>query len=572
MSATSNENELKLQLRKLIPALKLALAFSWLTALLTLVPTLYMLEVYDRVVNSRSVMTLAMLTVILLVLLYLMEVLEWARSESLREAAANLDDDMAPRVFQAIYNSNVRRIGMANIQPMSDWRTLRDFAPSPWLGAAMEAPISLLFLVLLFAMHPVLGWAALVGASIQVGVAWLNERSTFPPLNEANQASFQAQRYADSSLRNAEVIKAMGMLQHIHQRWFQKQSLFLNKQAYASDQGGIYQAAAKFLQLTMSSLLLGLGAWLLLQGQLGSASGMIVASTIGARALAPLVTLIAHWKSFVQVRTAWQRLDQLLQNHPVPSPSMPLPVPQGYLSVENVVAGAPVLQGNAAPILRGIQFSLEPGDLLVVVGPSAAGKTTLARVLVGLWPALQGKVRLDGVDVASWNKTELGPHVGYVPQTVELLDGTLADNITRFGPHSPAKLQAAIDAVGLQPLVSSLPLGLQTPLGRDGAKLSGGQRQRVALARALYGEPVFIVLDEPNASLDEEGDAALSQALLQAKQRRTTLVVMTHRTSILGIADKLLVMRDGAQQLFGPRDEVITKIKEASAKAHAAKA
>jgi len=307
-----------------------------------------------------------------------------------------------------------------------------------------------------------------------------------------------------------------------------------------------------------------------LRKQLGSASGMIVASTIGARALSPLVTLIAHWKSFVQARSAWDRLDQVLKLNPVKAPSMPLPAPEGRLTVENVVAGAPVAQGNTIPILRGIQFGLEPGDLLVVVGPSAAGKTTLARVLVGLWPALQGKVRLDGADVATWNKIELGPHLGYVPQSVELLDGTLADNIARFGPHSPAQLQAAIDAVGLQALVDSLPQGLQTPLGRDGAKLSGGQRQRVALARALYGEPVLLVLDEPNASLDEAGDAALSNALLQAKQRRTTIIVMTHRTSIVGIADKLLVMRDGTQQLFGPRDEVIAKIKEASAKAQAA--
>ena len=296
---------------------------------------------------------------------------------------------------------------------------------------------------------------------------------------------------------------------------------------------------------------------------------MIIGSVLGGRVLAPLSQIVAQWNSVVNVRAAWSRLDNLLANVPVKPEAMPLPAPKGMLTVEGLMAGAP---GQQVPIVRGVQFSLNPGEVLAVVGPSASGKTTLARLLVGLWPALGGKVRLDGADVYSWDKQELGPYLGYLPQGVELLEGTLAENIARFGEVDIQQVEAAAKLVGLHELIEAMPLGYNSPIGRDGAILSGGQRQRVGLARAIYGRPVFVVLDEPNSSLDEVGDAALAKAILTLKQLGTTFVVMTHRTSVLGVADKMLVMREGTQQAFGPRDEVLAAMQNARQPAQVASA
>lgn len=539
-----------------------AFFFALMGALLVLVPTVYMFEVYGRVVNSRSHMTLAMLTLGVVLAYVVMEVLDWARSETLREAGVLFDRRMAPRVFQAMYENNLRRLGPTSVQPMNDLRTLRDFFPHPVVGAVMESPISLVFMVILFMANPLLGWSAVAGAVVQVLLAWLNERSTNPPLVQANRAAIGAQQYIDGSLRNAEVIEAMGMLKHIHRRWMDKQRDFLNLQAQASDKGGAFQAGSKFVQTVMGSALLGLGAWLVLQNTLAGGAGMmIVASVLGGRMLAPVVLAVSQWRAVVNVRDAWRRLDGLLAAVPEPAESMSLPAPRGVLQVEQIVAAAP---GSNAPILRGVAFALAPGEVLGVVGPSASGKTTLARVLIGLWPSMGGKVRLDGADVFAWNKLELGPHLGYLPQGVELLDGTLAENIARFGEVDRAKVEAAVRLVGLHEFILALPEGYDSPVGQGGAILSGGQRQRVALARALYGDPVFVVLDEPNSSLDEAGDAALLQAIAQMKARGTTFVVMTHRVSVLGVADKMLVLRDGTQQGFGPRDQVLAALQQAN--------
>ena len=539
-----------------------AFFFALMGALLVLVPTFYMFEVYGRVVNSRSHMTLAMLTLGVVLVYVVMEVLDWARSETLREAGVLFDRRMAPRVFQAMYENNLRRLGPTSVQPMNDLRTLRDFFPHPVVGAVMESPISLVFMVILFMANPLLGWSAVAGAVVQVLLAWLNERSTNPPLVQANRAAIGAQQYIDGSLRNAEVIEAMGMLKHIHRRWMDKQRDFLNLQAQASDKGGAFQAGSKFVQTVMGSALLGLGGWLVLQNTLAGGAGMmIVASVLGGRMLAPVVLAVSQWRAVVNVRDAWRRLDGLLAAVPEPAESMSLPAPRGVLQVEQIVAAAP---GSNAPILRGVAFALAPGEVLGVVGPSASGKTTLARVLIGLWPSMGGKVRLDGADVFAWNKLELGPHLGYLPQGVELLDGTLAENIARFGEVDRAKVEAAARLVGLHDFILALPQGYDSPVGPGGAILSGGQRQRVALARALYGDPVFVVLDEPNSSLDEAGDAALLQAIAQMKARGTTFVVMTHRVSVLGVADKMLVLRDGTQQAFGPRDQVLAALNQAN--------
>ena len=565
MKLKKNPSELRSAIAAQRPYFVQAAWFSLFASLLILAPSGYMLEVYDRVVNSRSHTTLAMLTLLVLCAFVLMEVLEWVRAEVMHEAAMAFDRRMSPRVFAAIFDANLKRMSGGTAQPMNDLRTVRDFLFSPVLLAMMEAPVSLVFLLLVFAISPVLGWSTVVAAMLQTGVGWLNERGTQPPLSAANRSAIAAQQYADSSLRNAQVLEAMGMLRNVHRRWIAKQREFLGLQATASDSGGYYQALSKFLQNTVSSMLLGLGAWLLLRNELnGGAAYMIVGSIVGGRVLVPLVQIVAQWQAVVNARDAYARLDSLLEVVPQHPTGMALPAPLGRVQVENLIAGAP---GAQVAILKGLSFALQAGEVLAVVGASASGKTTLARLLMGIWPAQSGKVRLDGADVHTWNKTELGPHVGYLPQGVELFDGSVAENIARFGEVDQAKVEAAARAVGLHEFILALPKGYDSPVGREGAMLSGGQRQRVALARAIYGKPAFVVLDEPNSSLDEQGDAALAGAISQLSAGGTTFVLMTHRSSVLGVSDKMLVLRDGQAQMFGPRDDVLKALSEAAAKA-----
>ena len=565
MNPNKPPTELRVALAALRPYFVRAGWFSLLGSLLVLAPSGYMLEVYGRVVNSRSHMTLWMLTLLILGVYVLMELLEWARSEVMRAASVEWDERMRGRIFHAIFDANLKRVPGGTQQPLNDFKLVREFLYSPVLLGLMESPVSLVMLVLLFLISPVLGWTSIAFACVITLVGWFNERSTKPPLMQANRSAIAAQQYADGSLRNAQVIESMGMLRDIHARWMLKQREFLNLQAKASESAGGYQAVSKFLQTTLSSGLLGLGCWLLLHNSLnGGDVMMIMASVFGGRVVAPLVQAVSQWQTVINVRDAWSRLDSLLEAVPERPEGMALPAPRGVLQVEPLMAGAP---GNPASILKGVAFALAPGEVLAVVGPSASGKTTLARVLMGLWPAAMGKVRLDGADVFTWDKSELGPHVGYLSQGVELFDGTLAENIARFGEVEMAKVEAAARAVGLHDFILALPQGYDSPVGRDGAMLSGGQRQRVGLARAIYGDPVFVVLDEPNSSLDEEGDAALAGAIRMMKSRGTTFVVMTHRTSVLAVADKMLVLRDGQTQAFGPRDDVLAALQKAAQQA-----
>ena len=567
MTNAKNNSELRTAMGELKPYFFRAAWISLVASLLVLAPTGYMLEVYERVVNSRSHMTLWMLTLLVLAAFVLMEVLDWSRSQLMHQASVALDRSLSERLFNAIFEAQGKRIAGGNAQPMNDFRTLREFINTPVLIACMEAPVSLVFLLLIFAINPILGWSSVFAALIQTLIAWLNQRSTQPPLLEANRSAVAAQQYADNSLRNAQVIQAMGMLPDIHRRWMEKQRAFLGQQAQASDAGGAFQAGAKFVQNTTSSMLLGLGAWLMLRNELnGGSAMMIIASILGGRVLAPLVQIVTQWQAVVNVRQAWGRLDQLLLALPLRPVGMALPAPQGHLTVESIVASAP---GSQVAILKNIAFSLQPGEALVVVGPSASGKTTLARLLVGVWPAASGKVRLDGVDVFAWNKAELGPHVGYLPQGVELFEGSLADNIARFGDIDMTKVEAAARAIGLHEAILAMPQGYDSPIGPDGSLLSGGQRQRVGLARAIYGGPKLVVLDEPNSSLDEAGDAALASAITQLKLGGSTLVIMTHRDSVLAVADKLLVLQDGQTRAFGPKEEVLAALAKAKAQAQA---
>lgn len=542
--------------------------FTIVAGLLVLAPSIYMLEVYERVVNSRSHITLWMLTIAVVLVYAVMEMLEWVRSEMLSAVGQEIDNRLSPRLFNVIFEANLRKLPGGTLQPMNDWRTVREFLNSPFLQAAMEIPVALLFLALVYLINPLLGWVTLGGAIAQVLVAWITERATQPPLAAANRSAQGAQQYVDACLRNAEVIEAMGMLRDIHSRWIVRQREFLALQTEASIAAAALQATSKMIQQVMSSGLLGLAAWLSLKNALlGGPAMMIVASIIGGRVLAPLVQMVTQWRSVVNARDAWGRLNMLLGMMPQQPPTMPLPAPRGVLSVEQLVAGPPGLPGQpTVAILKGLQFKLQQGELLAVIGPSASGKTSLARLLVGLWPAVSGKVRLDGVDIHTWNKTELGPHVGYLPQGVELFEGTVAENIARFGEVNEKSLLEAARHVGMHEFIMSLPQGYDTPVGRDGSILSGGQRQRIALARALYGQPTLVVLDEPNSSLDDAGDAALAQALQTLKSKGAAVVVMTHRASVLAVTDKILMLADGAQQAFGPRDDVLAALQKAKRK------
>jgi ATP-binding cassette subfamily C exporter for protease/lipase len=518
-------------------------------------PSWYMLEVYDRAVGSRSEVTLAMLTVLLLAALVVMEVLDWVAGRLLHHAGMRFEQRLAPRAFDACFGARLRGVSAGALQPLQDLRALRDFFPGPAVRAVLEAPISLVFLLLVFAIHPLLGWVTFACAILQTALAWMNERTTKKPMVEAARAAREAQLHADATVRNAEVIEAMGMLPAIQRRWRGRQSEFLRLQATASDRAGTWQSATKMIQMLLGSALIGVGAWLLLRQDLQDDGAlMIVASILGARVLSPLVQLVVQWRGVIGARDAWGRLEQALEAVPARQQATSLPAPTGRFAAEALTVPVP---GTNNPILRNVSFALSPGEVLAVIGPSAAGKSTLSRALIGVWPSMGGKARLDGADVFTWDKAELGAYIGYLPQGVELFDGSVADNIARFGTPDLQKVEAAARKVGLHELILGLPEGYDTEIGSEGARLSGGQRQRLALARALYGDPVFVVLDEPNASLDEAGEAALGQAIIDAKKQGTTFVIITHRRSVLAVTDKLLVLRDGQVQAFGPRDEVL---------------
>jgi ATP-binding cassette subfamily C exporter for protease/lipase len=540
------------------PLLRKAAGFSFVASILVIAPSIFMLEVYDRVVNSRNSGTLLMLLLCVLGVYVLMEVIEYVRNRILQIAGWKIDEALRDRIHDAVYAHTLRQ-GEGTYPAFNDLKTVREFISSPAVPALLELPSSLLFLLVVFLISPWLGGIALAGAMIQVFLGLRAEKKIAPLLTEAIQASTQAQNYAAGVLRNAQVIFAMGMRDGIYQRWIERQRNFLSLQARASDVAGTNSASSKFIQTMQQSLILGASCLLMIKGIILIGGGvMIFASTLGGRVLSPMVQLVSQWRQVVTVRDAYQRLDIFLAQSDMAQASMPLPMPKGQLQVEGVVAMAP---GSQTSILRGVSFALLAGETLVVIGPSGAGKTTLARVLMGIWPAAGGKVRLDGADIHQWNKTELGPHLGYLPQAIELLDGTLAENITRFGEVDETHLQEVGELAGLGEFVKLLPQAYGTPVGEEGSFLSGGQRQRVGIARAIYGRPKFVVLDEPNSNLDEVGEKALMNVLEARKRQLCTTIIITHRASLLPVADKIMVLRDGQVAAFGPREEVLAALR-----------
>ncbi len=537
--------------------------FSAISNLLMLVPSLYMLQVYDRVLGSRNEITLLMLTLMMLGAYAFMSGLELIRSFVLIRVGAKFDMQLNKRVYTAAFEQNLKSGANVAGQSLQDLTTIRQFLTGNALFAFFDAPWFPIYLLVIFFFEPMLGLFALGGTLILIILAIINERVTSAPLKEANTMAIKSTGAANNNLRNAEVIESMGMLPNLMGRWFKLHTKFLQLQANASEKAGVIAAITKFVQVSLQSLTLGFGALLVLEQKI-TPGMMIAASILVGRALGPVQGLIAVYKNWSGASSAYERLVSLLGANAARESGMPLPKPTGALAVEGVTAAPP---GSNVALLKNINFSLAAGDVLGVIGPSGSGKSTLARLMVGVWPAAAGKVRLDGADMHQWNKGELGPHLGYLPQDIELFEGTISENIARFGPVNSEMVVAAAQRAQVHDMILHLPQGYDTRLGEGGLGLSGGQKQRLGLARAMYGDPSFIVLDEPNSNLDDAGELALVRAVTDLRQRGKTVVLITHRSSIVSVTNKLLVLRDGVVSLFGPSDQVMNAMKEAAQKA-----
>ena len=528
-------------------------AFTACVNILMLVPSIYMLEVYDRVLASRNETTLYMLSVMVLGLFALISVLEYIRSMVVIRIGAKMDSFLNNRVYTAAFEQNLRSTGVNAGQALNDLTTIRQFVTGNGMFAFFDAPWFPIYLLVIFVFNMWMGLFALVSVILLVALAWLNEVVSRKPLAEANTTAIRSSNVATNNLRNAEVIEAMGMLPNMRKRWYAEHVKFLKLQAEASQKASRIGSITKFVQIAVQSLILGVGALLVIMGDV--TSGMMIAGSILlGRALSPVQQIIGVWRQWSGVVSAYRRLEKLLADNPPRTAGMELPKPEGHLSVEGVTAAPPMVP---VAVLKSVSFAINAGDCLGVIGPSGSGKSTLARLLVGVWRAAVGKVRLDGADVYLWNKDELGPHMGYLPQDIELFAGTISENIARFGEVDSFQVVIAAKLAGVHDLILRLPEGYDTPIGDGGLGLSGGEKQRLGLARALYGDPSIIVLDEPNSNLDDIGEIALTQAIIRLRQLRKTVILISHRPSIIRETNKLLVLRDGMVSAFGPTDQVL---------------
>lgn len=557
-AAAAEPTELELALKNCRQGFIAAGVFSFFINILMLVPAIYMLQVYDRALGSRSVETLLMLTVILVGLFITLALLQMVRSAILVRVGNRIDQSMNQKIFSAMFRQAIEVPGRQTAQPLNDLATLRQYLTGQGPIAFFDGPWLPVFIGVMFLFHVWYGVFAIIAALILIALAIANEKLTAAMLADANNKSIQSNQYASSCLRNAEVVHAMGMENSLRGKWLDRHIGFLSNQASASDRASILSNASKTLRMLFQSLMLGLGGYLAIQQEISP--GMVIAGSIlMGRALAPLDLMIGSWKGFSGARSAYGRLRELFDKHYSERLSMPLPPPEGSLSVEGLVVVPP---GAQLPALRGVGFALPKGEMLAIVGPSAAGKSTLARALLGVWPVANGTVRLDGADVHQWNKGELGPYVGYLPQDIELFEGTISDNIARFGSSDPSKIVLAARLAGVHELILRLPNGYDTPISVAGGVLSGGQRQRIGLARAVYGDPRLVVLDEPNSNLDDQGEQALLHALEQLRENGVTVILITHRKPILRLVDKMLVLSDGQAVGFGQRDDVMKALQD----------
>jgi ATP-binding cassette subfamily C exporter for protease/lipase len=516
-------------------------AASALINLLMLTPTLYMLQLYDRVLVSYSELTLLAVSLVCLFLFALMALAEWLRASTLVHASLRLDQELGPRVFVASFDSAAGSTRPASARALVDLMELRQFISTQGALAFFDAPWVPIYIAVSFLLHPLLGFLAIAFAAIQLTVAWFGHRHTVAPAEAASTARSELGGFVQGKLRNAEVLESMGMVGHLRERWRQRHRHTQRLDSEAMAHSSRATAVSKFIRYAQQSLALGAGALLVIDGQL-SAGGMIAANVLINRALAPIDMVVASWRSFVSARAAYQRLDAMLHRFPAAGgPGQPAR-PAGAVRLVKVTATA---QGRPEPILRDVHCAIPAGSVVAISGASGSGKSTLAQVVLGIWPHVEGEVLLDGAPVAQWSRLALGPHIGYLPQEVELFDGTIAENIARFGEVDSPKIIAAARCAGLHEMILRFPQGYDTPIGAGGGTLSGGQRQRIGLARAVYGQPALIVLDEPNSNLDETGEAALKSAVTQLKAAGSTVFVISQRpTSIVG-ADFVLTVRAG---------------------------
>ena len=558
LKAKVTQSELKTTILKAKQSFIFVGLFSFFINLLQLTSPLYMLQLYDRVMVSRSESTLWLLTGLVILLFATMALLEMVRSRVLVRVGNKIDNLLSDRIFESIFKLANKAPGKASSMPLSDLTQIRQFMTGNGLFAFFDTPWMPIYILVLFLFHPYFGFFAIFSGIILAVFAVMNENTTKEKLAEANKLNRDSSVFVDASLRNAEVIHAMGMQSNIKKIWQKKYFGFLNAQMIASDNAGFWSNISKSARVLFQSLILGLGGYLAIKAEL-SPGMMIAGSIIMGRALAPLDLMIGSWKGFSNARSAYERLNGLLGEFPREDKPMELPAPKGELLLESVVVVPP----NAKqPSLKGISLQVNKGDIVGVIGPSAAGKSSLARAILGLWPLASGKVRLDVADISQWDKENLGQYIGYLPQDIELFEGTISENICRFSEVDPNKVVSAAQMAGVHEMILRLPEGYDTLIGQGGATLSGGQRQRIGLARALYGDPVLVVLDEPNSNLDDVGEAALVESIKSLKAKGTTVILITHRPAILQVTNKLALMQQGLLQMYGNTNEVLQKLQQ----------
>ena len=560
----SHENNLQVALKACKGSFLSVGFFSLFVNALMLAPTFYMIQVSGRVVPSSSTSTLIMLTLILTIMMLTLGSLEWVRSRIMVRISNRLDALLSRDIYRASFKKALSTGGMdASAQSLNDLTSLRQFLTGNGLFAFFDAPWLPIYTAVMFLFHPWFGWMTVGSAVVLVVLAFLNHRYTGKALTEANQQSVRATLQTTKNLRNAEVIESMGMLDTLMTRWAVYQRRVLVLQSQASDKGGIITSISKTFRTWAQSIMLALGAYLVITHEINPGL-MMAGSLLLGRALSPIDQMIGSWKGFVTARVQYGRLNDTLEKLNAEPQRMALPDPEGHIQVENLVIAPP---GAKAAVIRNMSFVTPAGSIVGIVGPSAAGKSTLARALLGIWPPQHGTVRLDGADIAAWDKQKLGPHLGYLPQDIELFEGTISDNVARFGKVDPEKVVLAARVAGVHEMILQLPDGYDTVIGSEGINLSGGQRQRIGLARAIYGSPRLIVLDEPNSNLDDVGEKALAVALQKIKETGATVFIISHRPSILSRLDRIMVMNAGTITMYGARDHVIAELAQQQAKA-----